>query len=166
MNADTRRFTPEFLLRVMLLIPFQQISGKLHLLGNSLFAVLLFSAFCGLVGFVRKNRSFLLTKLLFGFTLLVPLCALAFLHGYAAELFIFYLLTSYSGYTAGALCGDLRSEISVVMLGFSLGLAIGSICYWLSGGMIFAAILAILMRIPPIAAENLRKQFDKYKRKV
>lgn len=154
------------LVLLLLLIPFQQISGWLDMNWHMLFAMLFFSAFCGLLASSGKKHSLLQMKLMFGFTVLVPICALTFLRGQTAEPFIFYLLTAYTGYTAGAICGDIRSEIPAVLLGFALGLVFGSVLYWLPGGMVFAVILAILLRIPPIAAENLQKQFDKCKRKV
>ena len=153
------------LVLILLLIPFQQSSGRLCSDFQALSALLLFLFFCGLLSQTGGKRSALLLKIMCGSTLLLPLCALAFLHGYTVEPVLFYLLAGYTVYTAGVLCGAIRSEVPALTLGIALGLISGTVLFWLPGGTVFAAVLAILLRIPPVAAENLRKQFDKCKRK-
>ena len=152
------------LVSVLFMVPFQQLTGRLSSDWRLLTGIFLLTGLCGMSASIGRHHTPLLLKLLLGLTLLLPLCGIAFLRGYTAGPVIFYALTGYVGYTAGAVCGDIQAELPLVLLGIAAGFLLCTLLYWLPGGIWFAAVIAILMRIPPAAAENLQKQFDKRKK--
>ena len=151
---------------LLLLIPYQQITGRLYRDWIVLGGIFLLTGFCGMLAAAGRHHAPLLLKLFMGLTLLLPFCGLAFLNGYIPEPLVFYALIGYAGYATGAIHGEIQGEMPVLLSGTAAGLLLGTLLYWLPGGLIFAVILAILVRIPPIAAENLQKQFDKPEKKV
>ena len=152
------------LVMIGLMTSFQQSSGRLSGDWLLLSAILLLAFFCGVaVSAGRHPRP--VWKTLLALSLLLPLCGLDFLSGNALDPLHIYPLTGYAGCTAGMISRELRSEIPMTMLGFAAGLILGSVLYWLPGGTVFAVVLAVLVRIPPIAAENLQKIFEKRRRK-
>lgn len=146
---------------ILFLIPYQQYTGRLSRDWMLLTGFFLFSGSCGLLSAAGKQHSALLLKLLLGPTLLLPLCGFAFLRGYSPEPLVFYGAIGYIGFTAGAVYGAIRSEISLIPAGLAAGLLLGILLFWLPGGTFFAMTLAVLTRIPPVSSENLKKQFDK-----
>ena len=152
------------LVMIGLLTLFQQNSGRLNCDWLLLTSLLLLSSF-GAMGISAGRHSRAVWKTILVLSMLLPLCWLDFLHGKALDPLHIYLLTVFTGCTGGIISGELHAEIPMTMLGFSAGLILGSVLYWLPGGTVFAVVLAILMRIPPIAAENLQKIFEKRRRK-
>ena len=110
---------------------------------------------------MHKRRMPLVLKILPGLSLLLPLCGFAFLHGYAPETPVFYAISAFIGLTSGLIGRIIRAELPPTLTGFSAGLLLGPVLLWLPYGIIPAAALAILVRIPPASPENLQKIFDK-----
>ena len=65
------------------------------------------------------------------------------------------------GENSGMIAADIRSEWSVTLAGFCLGILLGGLLCWLPNGMVWAPVFAVLCRIPPLAAEKLQKRFEK-----
>ena len=152
------------LLMILFIIPYQQNTGRLSHDWILLTGIFSLSFFCGMLASFERHH-FKLLKLLLILTLLLPLCGLAFRYGdYPVEPLILYACIAYAGYTGGAIFGDIRSEMPGMLLALSAGLLLGMVLYWLPGGTFFAVTAAVLCRIPPLAAENLQKQFDKRKK--
>ena len=151
---------------VIFMIPFQQFTGRLSHDWQILTGIFLLAGFCGMLVSMKRFHHPLLWRLLLGSTLLLPLCGLAFLHGTRADPIIFYIIAGYAGYTAGMTAGDIQAELPLTLTGFAFGLAAASILYWLPWGMVFAVVLSILIRIPPVAAENLQNAFEKRKKHI
>lgn len=146
---------------LLFLIPYQQYTGRLSRDWGLLCGFFLLAGYCGALGSSGRHHTPVLLKLLLGLTLLLPLCGFAFLNGYAPDPLIFYAALGYVGYTAGAVCADIQAEIPSMLMGLACGLILGSVLFWIPGGIVFAMILAVICRIPPLCAENLQKQFDK-----
>lgn len=146
---------------ILFLIPYQQYTGRLSRDWALLTGFFLFAGSCGLLAAAGERHSALLLKLLLGLTLLLPLCGFAFMQGYSPEPLVFYAALGYIGFTSGAVYGAIRGEISMIPAGLAAGLLLGILLFWLPGGTVFAMILAVLTRIPPVSSENLKKQFDK-----
>ena len=147
---------------VLLLVPYQLNTGRLDPDWLSLTGIFLIAAFAGMLASAGHRHSKLLQKLLLGVSLLAPWCGLAFLHGYyLPDPLVYYALAGYVGYTSGMIAADIRSEPPVILAGFGIGLLLGILLCWLPDGAVWAPVLAVLCRIPPLAAENLQKQFEK-----
>jgi len=147
---------------ILLLVPYQLDTGRLDPDWLSLTGIFLIAAFAGMLASIGHHHSFLLQKLLLGVSLLAPWCGLVFLHGYhQPDQLAYYALAGYIGYTSGMIAADIRSETAVTLTGFCMGLLLGGLLCWLPGGAVWAPILAVLCRIPPMMAENLQKQFEK-----
>ena len=146
---------------ILFLIPCQQYTGRLSRDWILLTGWFLLSGFCGRLFSLGRNHSPVLEKLLLGMSLLLPMCALAFLQGYAPGPLIFYAVVGCTGFTAGVINGNIGARTPLIPAGIAVGLFLGILLFWLPGGIIFAMILAILTRIPPVSSENLQKQFDK-----
>lgn len=146
---------------ILFLIPCQQYTGRLSRDWILFSGWFLLAAFCGRLLSFWRQQSPLLLKLLLVLSLLLPLWALAFLRGYAPEPLFFYAVTGFTGFSAGAVNGNIRAAVPLIPASIAAGLILGILLFWLPGGIIFALILAILTRIPPASSENLQKQFDK-----
>ena len=151
---------------VLLLVPYQLDTGRLDPDWLPLTGIFLIAAFAGILASAGHHHSALLRKLLLGVSLLAPWCGLVFLCGYyRPDPVIYYALAGYVGYTSGMTAADIRSEWSVTLTGFCIGLLLGGLLCWVPGGTVWASVLAVLCRIPPLIAENLQKRFEKSPRR-
>lgn len=96
--------------------------------------------------------------------LLLPVAGTVMLYGkYQPDCLQLYLTTFFTGYVFGQEAGAIRANYGALLFGLAAGLFLCVLLFWTPGGLIFAAVLAGLTKIPPLSAENLQKEFDKRK---
>ncbi|MBO4649107.1 MAG: hypothetical protein J5806_13225 [Lentisphaeria bacterium] len=146
---------------VFFLLSYQQATGRLSLDWLLQTALFVMAMICGVL-FSRPVRP-QFRRIVFGLSLLLPVCGWALLSGWHPEPMILYasIASVCGGYTAGMLVRDIRMELSEVLLGISVGMVTTCVLCLVPDGMLLALILALLVRIAPLAAGNLQKSFDK-----
>lgn len=96
--------------------------------------------------------------------LLLPAAGAVMLYGkYPPDCLQLYLTAFFAGYVFGQEAGAIRANYGALLSGLAAGMILCVLLFWTPGGLIFAAVLACLTKIPPLSSENLQKEFDKRK---